>query len=329
MPAAPPFVPAAAVFPLLSPDAAGVCRCCGSVIPMPGAGGPGSLCPACQEEARRQPQLIPGYLIVRKLGQGGMGIVYQALRGDGSVVAVKTVVPAMAGSRTDLDRFLREARILGDLHHLNIVAFHEMGEAHGRLFFVMEYVPGTDARRLLKSQGPLAIDRAVGLGRQLLEALEHAHDQGFVHRDIKPANVLVANDNGRELIKLADFGLARVYQASNMSGLTLKGDVGGTIAFIAPEQITNFREAKPPVDQYAAAATLYNLLTDRYIFDMPSKFQEQLLLILHDEPVPIRNRRPDIPEELAALIHKGLAKEPGRRFADVRSMRRALMKVCF
>jgi eukaryotic-like serine/threonine-protein kinase len=272
---------------------------------------------------------IPGYVLGRQLGKGGMGVVYEARRSDGTVVAVKTIAPALAGSQPDVERFLREARILGNLHHLNIVAFHEMGETDGQLFFVMEFVPGTDAKRLLKSEGPLAIERALHMARQLLEALEHAHAQGFVHRDIKPANILVTTLNGQEMIKLADFGLARVYQASNLSGLTLKGDVGGTVAFIAPEQITNFRESKPPVDQYAVAATLYNLLTDRFIFDMPPDFQQQLLKILHDEPIPIRSRRPEIPEEVAALIHKGLAKEPGERFADVRAMRRALVGLCY
>src|SRR5262249_39332353 len=144
--------------------------------------------------------------------------------------------------------------------HPNIVAFQEMGESEGRLYFAMDYVRGTDAAALLKEHGPLPVARAVGLVRQMLRALDYAHAKQFVHRDIKPANLLVAGAGGQETARLADFGLARVYQASQLSGLTMTGDIGGTVAFMAPEQITNYREAKPPVDQYAAAASLYNLL---------------------------------------------------------------------
>src|SRR5436189_104546 len=138
-----------------------------------------------------------------------------------------------------------------ELRHPHIVGFRDMGEVGGQLYFAMEFVRGSDAHRLLKTHTLLPIGRAVGLVCQLLEALEYAHAKGFVHRDIKPANLLVEEAGGREVPKLADFGLARVYQTSQLSGLTMMGDVGGTVAFMAPEQITHYREAKPPVDQYA------------------------------------------------------------------------------
>src|SRR5439155_19533887 len=140
-------------------------------------------------------------------------------------------------------------------------------EANGLTYLAMDFGLGTDAAGILKQHGPLPRPRAVGLVCQLLEALEYAQAKGFVHRDIKPANLLVTKVNGREVVQLADFGLARVYQTSRLSGLTMNGDIGGTLPFMAPEQILNFREAKPPVDQYAAAATLYNLLTGCLIFD--------------------------------------------------------------
>src|SRR5262249_46261880 len=138
-------------------------------------------------------------------------------------------------------------------------------------------------------------------------------------------NLLVATDSGRDVARLADFGLARVYQASQLSGLTMTGDLGGTVAFMAPEQITNYREVKPPVDQYAAAASLYNLLTGKYVFDLPGNPQQGLLMTRQDEPVPIRQRRPDLPGELAEVIHQALAKEPGDRFASAREFRQALL----
>jgi serine/threonine-protein kinase len=136
--------------------------------------------------------------------------------------------------------------------------------------------------------------------------------------------MLVTDEGGRETVKVADFGLARLYQVSKLSGVTMKGDVGGSMAYVAPEQITNFRDARPPADQYAAAATLYNLLTNRLIYDLPRGIELQLLKILYEGPVPIQSRRPDVPDALAELIHRGLARRPEDRFADVAAMRAAL-----
>jgi serine/threonine-protein kinase len=271
---------------------------------------------------------VAGYELLRELGRGGMGVVYQAKRrGDGAVVAVKTLTPAATGNPGDVERFLREARILQQLDHPHVVPFLEMGEAEdGRLFFAMEYVDGTDAARLVKEEGPLPVRRAVGLAGQLLQALDYAHAKGFVHRDIKPANLLVTTDGGRDHVKLADFGLARVFQASRLSGLTAEGDVGGTPSFMPPEQVTNYREARPPVDQYAAAATLYHLLTGQHAHDLSGPLPPRVRKLLEEDPVPIRSRRPDLPEGLAAVIHRAMARDPERRFPDVRALRRALME---
>jgi serine/threonine-protein kinase len=315
---------------------AGPCRLCDAPLPAapraPSEADPAAavpLCPACAAEVRGQPQPIPGHLMVRELRRGAMGVVWLALRGaDGRRVAVKTIIPAQAGNWELVERFLREADILRDLDHPHIVAFHEMGEVDNQLYFVMEYVAGADASRILEQSGPLPVGRAVAWMCQVLEALEYAHAKGFVHRDIKPANVLVTETGGREVAKLADFGLARVYQASALCGLTMVSAVGGTPAFIPPEQITSFREAKPAADQYGAAATLYNLLTGAFIFDLPAHALHQLAMILQDDPVSIRQRRPDIPPRLAQVIHRALAKQPGERFPDARAMRQALQRFC-
>jgi serine/threonine-protein kinase len=303
------------------------CRACGAPAIRPPEGSSElPLCGDCRRQSRELPQAVPGYLLVRELGKGGRGVVYQALRqADGAVVALKTIVPARSGSATEVERFLREADILRQLDHPHIVAFREMGEVAGRLYFVMDYVPGTDAARLLQRDGPLPVGRAVGLACQLLEALAYAHGKGFVHRDVKPSNLLVTEADGREVSRLADFGLARVYQASKLSGLTLLGDVGGTPAYMAPEQITHYRESKPPVDQYAAAATLYTLLTGRHVYDDQGSVQTRLLRILQDEPVPILQRRPDLPEALAGVVHRALARHVIERFPDVEAMRQALL----
>jgi serine/threonine-protein kinase len=287
------------------------------------------LCPACWDQIRRQPQPIAGYAIVRQIGRGAMGVVNLALRSsDGRLVALKTIIPAVAGARAHIDRFFREASILRDLDHPNIVAFRDMGESNGQFFFAMDYVRGYDAARLLRESGPMSIPRATRLVCQLLEALEYAHGKGFVHRDIKPANLLVEAPGGQEVAKLADFGLARVYQTSQLSGLTMTGDLGGTVAFMAPEQITHYREAKPPVDQYAAGATLYNLLTDKFAYDLTRNIQDQILMVLQQKPIPIQSRRQDIPKALADVIHRAMARELADRFPDVKTMRQALVKFC-
>jgi hypothetical protein len=301
--------------------AAGACLACRTR-----PGGDSRVCSVCREQAGQQPQPIAGYLILKELGRGGMGVVSLAVRqADDSVVALKTIIPRVAGTETQVQRFLREARILQQLDHPNIVAFRDMGESNGQLYFAMDFVLGTDAAVLLKENGPLPVAQAVRLVCQMLQALDYAHAKQFVHRDIKPANLLVAQEAGGEVARLADFGLARTYQASQMSGLTMTGDVGGTVAFMAPEQITNYREAKPSVDQYAAAGTLYNLLTASSPFNLPKHPQQRLLMILQEDPVPVRDRRPDLPPGLAEAIDRGLSREAADRFADVKALRQALL----
>jgi serine/threonine-protein kinase len=285
------------------------------------------VCALCEEQMLKQPQPIAGYRVVRELGRGGMGIVYLAVRtSDAALTALKTVAPSVSGSEREMERFLREARILQQLRHPHIVAFHEMGTCNGRLFFAMDYVRGEDASQLLKKTGPLPVGRGVRLVCQLLEALDYAHSQGFVHRDIKPANLLVTEAGAREEIRLADFGLARVYQASRLSGLTMLGDVGGSVPYMAPEQITRYREVKPPVDQYSAAATLYRLLTGYYIYDFTGDRQRRFMQILEGAPVPLRQRRGDVPQELADIIQRALEREPENRFPSVQALREALAK---
>jgi len=311
------------------------CRVCGSPLPELPSLRDGNfltqlpICGACRLLIREHPQPIAGCRLVRELGRGGMGVVYLAIRlADGALVALKTIKPAIVGTKIQTERFLREAQILRQLVHPQIVAFRDMGESNGLFYFAMDYVRGSDVAMLQKEYGgPLPIHRAVDLTCQMLSALEFAHGMGFVHRDIKPANMLIEEKDGRDVMRLTDFGLARTYQSSPMSGLTLRGEIGGTMAFVAPEQISNFRDAKPPVDQYAAGATLYKMLTDRFVFDLPRRIEQQLLMILQSEPVAIRERLPEIPEALAAVVHRSLAKDPKTRFADVGAMRRALVRL--
>ncbi len=264
------------------------------------------------------------YRIISVLGQGGMGVVYLALSESGAKVALKTITPSVSITRAQADRFIRETRILRELRHHHIVTFLDADETEdGVLFLAMEYIEGTDAGRMVKEEGPLPVKTAVRMICQLLSALEYAHQKKFVHRDIKPANLLVADKDGKKSVKLADFGLARAYEASQLSGLTHEGEVGGTVAFIAPEQITRFRETQPAADQYSAAATLYTLLTERWLFDF-TPGRDRLTTVLQDQPIPLADRRADLPLGFDAVVHQALAKDPLQRYPDVGAFREAL-----
>jgi serine/threonine-protein kinase len=288
------------------------------------------VCEDCRAQSRLLPQPFPNYLLVRELGRGGMGVVYLTLDvRHGDTVALKTIAPERQCGVAEVERFLREARILEQLHHRHVVAFREMGESCGQLYLAMDFVAGVDAKAMLERDGPLPVERAVHLIAQALEALHHAHQRGFVHRDVKPANLLVVQQDGTESAMVLDFGLARAYQMSQLSGLSMMGQVGGTVPFMAPEQLTNFRESRPSVDQYAAAATLYTLLTGKYVHDFPPGFHQRFLEILQDDAVPIRRRRQELPQALADVIHRALDRSPENRFPDAAAFRAALLQTSY
>ena len=173
LPPAEPVQPAPQ--PVLSPESCNVCAAVvGKPAPAPAHVKPGSwpLCPSCREQILEMPQPIPGYHLVRELGHGGMGVVYLALcSADGTVLALKTIKPSGDIGRVAVGRFLREAGILRQLEHPSIVAYRDLGEAAGQLYFAMDFVAGTDAGRLLDKQGPWPIARAVGVVCLMLEAL--------------------------------------------------------------------------------------------------------------------------------------------------------------
>jgi serine/threonine-protein kinase len=271
---------------------------------------------------------IPGYVIEDELGRGNMGVVYRARdRGTGEPVAVKTILPAVAPTPAAAGRFRRESDILRRLAHPNIVEYRDGGLAGGLLYFVMELVPGRDAGKIVAEHGPLAPERAVGWVAQLLDGLAHAHDRGFVHRDVKPSNLLVVTEagGGGERVKLSDFGLARAYETSSMSGLTFSDAAGGTPAFMPPEQATDFRGAKPSADQYAAASTLYYLLTGSNVYEKCRSVPELLKRITAEDPIPLRPGAAELPGLCGAVIRRALARDPAARFPDARAMKAALL----
>ncbi len=255
-----------------------------------------------------------------------MGVVYRAKRiKDGLDVAIKQLVGTSHSPPKAMQRFLREANILALLQHPHIVRLLEAGSSHTGAFIVMELVIGPDLNQVVREGGPLHPTSATRTIRQVLAALAVAHRAGFVHRDVKPSNILLGQQADRKkVVKLADFGLARAYEASQVSGLTLQGEIGGTPLFMAPEQITHYRDVTPAADQYSAAATLYYLLSAKYPIVPSADTAETLVKILTEEPVPLHERMPSVPQALSSMIAKAMARDSNKRFRDVLAFREAL-----
>jgi serine/threonine-protein kinase len=254
-----------------------------------------------------------------------MGNVYLAEDRTGQQVALKLIRPELVPDREKCERFRRETDHLRELRHRHIVGFRDAGEFQGLLFLVMDYVPGRDLTELLKQEGPFEVGRAVRLACQLLEALWASHTNGVVHRDVKPSNILVQTSSSGEEVRLSDFGLAKSYQLADIGQqLTQHGAMGGTLLFAAPEMVTDFRRAGPLADQFGAAATLYNMLTSCPLHDAEN-VPELLDCIRSQDVVPLRRRRPGLPEELTDTVHRALDRHPARRFPTVRHLHDVLL----
>jgi eukaryotic-like serine/threonine-protein kinase len=270
---------------------------------------------------------FPGYATVRQLAREGLGPLYLARRlSDGNEVAIRTIVPSIRPLPSHLDDFFRSARFLFKLEHPYMVRLCDLGFHADRLYFVSDHVDGIDAAALVARDGPLPVRRAVRWADQILRAVHYAHALHFVHCDIKPANVIVTVVKGRESVRLADFGIARVYQSAPFSGLSITGDVLTAAAFLPPEVLLNYQEAKPAADQYAVAATLYFLLAGTHALDLPPELHRRFTSLLRQQVVPLRERRPEVPVALADVIHKAMSRTPAQRYGSVVEFRQALVE---
>lgn len=288
------------------------------------------LCDNCRDKLMKHPQPIPNYQMIRILGQGGMGSVMLARSlTDGRVVAIKTLLPEVAVSEQSLKRFLREIEVAASLQHPHIVSYIDHGTHNGIVYLVSEYVGGMDASKLVKLKGgKLPYQEVIVIIEQTLAALDFAHSLGFVHRDIKEQNILVDGSYPKYVSKLTDFGLAKSFKQTGMSGVTMVGDVAGTIAYMPPEQVRDFKEVRPPSDIYAIGMTAYSLLTGTHALDLSPRagIAETVKAIFEKPHVPISRRIPEIPIRVAAVIETAIAKEPHLRWATAGEMREALLK---
>ena len=258
------------------------------------------------------PATVGRYQIVRHLGQGAVGTLF--LAHDPSIdrmVAIKI----MRDETDDPDqraRFQREARAAGRLRHPNIVTVFDVGEADGRPFIAMEYVPGDTVAAIIRRRQPLAVLRKLKLLDELCDGLSYAHKAGLVHRDIKPSNLILDADG---VLKILDFGIVRLAS----SGLTQSGVLMGTLAYMSPEQV-----AGQPVDHrsdiFAVGSVAYELFSYKQAF--PGSLQDGILhRVLHEAPEPLAQLCPGLDPEIITIVDKALEKSPDNRYQDLKVMR--------
>jgi serine/threonine protein kinase len=262
----------------------------------------------------RAAELVLGpYLILCRIGKGGMGFVYQARHQlMNRVVALKVIHKQALANPEAVQRFQREIKLAAQLSHPNIVAAYDAAQVDDRHFLVMEFVEGTDLHHLVEKSGPLAPGKACAYIGQAALGLQHAHERGLVHRDIKPSNLLVTTRG--DVVKLLDLGLAlSVAEGTAGNPLTRLGTLVGTPDYIAPEQILNPHRADIRADIYSLGGTFYFLLAARPPF-VGGTLAEKLCWHQQAEPAPVAQLRSDVPPAVAAVLRKMLAKRPEDRY---------------
>ena len=252
------------------------------------------------------------YRIVRELGRGGMGVVYEAVQESlGRQVALKILPSLPLMDPANLKRFQREARAAAQLHHSNIVGVFGIGEEQGVHYYAMQFIDGQGLDAMIRhgtgsaAGRKLAPSRVAEIGRQVAQALAYAHNQGVLHRDIKPSNLLLDKQG---TVWVTDFGLAKT---DGQDDVTHTGDLVGTLRYMAPERFAGW--ADPRSDLYSLGLTLYELLTLRPAFVAPDR-AALIKRVTEQEPIAPRRRDPAIPRDLETIVQKAIAKEPAQRY---------------
>ncbi|MEQ8167896.1 MAG: protein kinase [Candidatus Eremiobacterota bacterium] len=305
-------------------------------------------CPLCKPPRKEGTfrDKMGDYELLSLLGKGGMGEVYKAWHTiTGRLVALKRILPMAAMSEKNKKLFQREMLVISRLIHPNIVRLYDQGHTGKDHYFAIEFLGDGDASDLLikKYTGPVPYLEACDIICQSLEGLQFAHSKNYIHRDIKPQNILLHRDSKGIKAKLSDFGLAKNFEEAGGSMMTKDGEVAGTVIFMAPEQLLNYKYVKPPADVYSMGVSLYYLLTGKYPFDYPSpldcmmavkngmridvrKYADPLLLVLSENPIPVRERAGHIPAELARVVDKSVRKREDERYASAREFREDILK---
>lgn len=271
-------------------------------------------------EPEKQRKIGP-FFLERELGTGGMGVVYLGTyEKTGMKCAIKVLAPDLSGDEAVNQRFIRETEILKKLQHENIIRYYGAGSSRMQRFYAMELVEGGSLDGIIKAQGKLTWQETVEYGLQIAKALEHAHAAGIVHRDLKPANLLITKDG---VLKLTDFGIARDTQAT---ALTQAGKTVGTMAYMAPEQISGKKPVTRQTDLYALGCVLFEMLAGRTPFVSDNQ-ATMLFKHLDDPPPSVRDFNLDVPIWLSKLIEELLSKEPENRPYDALAVQVRLQEV--
>lgn len=261
--------------------------------------------------------VIGPYVIQEQVGRGAMGRVYKAKhRTMNRAVAVKVLNADVTRTATAREGFQREVRAAAKLNHPNIVTAYDANALGDRFYLVLEFVDGPNLDTLARARGPLPVGEACEIIRQVACGLQHAHEQGMVHRDIKPANLLAAKPS-RSLpgcvVKIADFGIARVAPPSEGVAAVGQNGILGTPDFIAPEQARDPRTADHRADLYSLGCVFYFLLAGRPPYPVGTA-AEKVRWHQTEYPVPVNHLRPDVPPVVAEVVGRLLAKDPNARY---------------
>jgi serine/threonine-protein kinase len=258
--------------------------------------------------------VVGRYRIVRRIGQGGMGVVYEAVAEDTAErVALKCLHPTFAEDKSILKRFYTELRAATVLDHPNVVRVRDVGNfPDGTAFMALEYLEGRDLATELKSEGPIRIDRLIRIALEVLRGLAAAHRRGIVHRDLKPDNVFLAREaDGSERVKILDFGIAKIL-GTDVAATTRTGTTIGTPHYMSPEQAQGKKDVDPRSDLYGIGVLIFRALTGQYPFDDTS-YPMLVIKICTEPPPSLRTYRKDVPVELDEVVLRLLEKEPDAR----------------
>jgi len=281
--------------------------------------------PASEPLTEPRQTRIRDYELLRLVGRGGMGFVYQAMHTKlNRIVAVKLLNPERTRSANGIARFRREVMTMGRFDHPNLVHASDAGEFDGQPFLVMDYVDGCNLSRLVKLLGPLTVSNACELIRQAALGLQHVHEQGLVHRDIAPSNVILSRDG---IVKVTDLGLALLDERrfGNLPSLTASGEIMGTLDYMAPEQAVN-TDVDIRADIYGLGATLFKLLTGASplaALNLDTPLKKAAALTTFQAP-NIADQRADLPPELITVVNRLLHRDPTERPAKPIEVARAL-----
>ncbi len=268
------------------------------------------------------------YRIKEHIGRGGMGVVYRVEHARiGKLMALKLLTGELTRDRQQVARFKREAQLVSRLSHPNTVQVFDFGASDGLVYLAMEYLKGEDLGHLIRRIGPLGVERTIKIVIQICSSLAEAHEKGMVHRDLKPENIIIMQGRDDEdLIKVLDFGLAKLREGGELSEVTSRGAIVGTPYYMSPEQIRG-DDVGPESDVYALGALIYACLTGTVVFDAntPMGVLTKHLTELPESP---SRRFPElkIPNSLGQIVLATLEKDPKRRVASVTELQQSLIR---